>query len=411
MSQMTIPIRWLRALLLAVLISLTFLYVIQWKISQSANSGAVEDFIIFYTAGRIARIHGFDAVYNIEQQRITQGQILRAELETGEMLVYNHLPVLIPIFYLLTSFDYPYAKFLWVLLLFFLYGGSIFYLVKNIGELSSRLEKFAVAAIFLFYPIFVSLYHGQDTVFLFLGLTLWYAGLKNKHQALIIAGVILSTLRPHISLGIIISYAITHPKQIRHILIAGFFWAVVNIAIVGTQGTFDFTRILFLSAEGIHLRMSDSAMLNLTGLLSRIFDTAPVTLLRSIGLVGYGISILISIVIWMQKEPIESLKLSLSILIALFFAPHLHYHDLAAGAIPLVFVLTRQSSTISQYLLISILPLFSLLTLLVPIWYYVWPYLLYLLLAVLVVAPSHDGGEPPLGLQEHRPAWRHPRML
>ncbi len=368
---------------IAILISLALLYAAQWTISQSDKSG-VEDFIIFYTAGTVARTRGFDSVYDIEQQLATQQQILGAKLTTGEMLVYNHLPSLVPIFYLLAHLDYAQTRILWGIFLVILYGSSIFYLLKSTNNLPAHLNKSVAAAIFLFYPIFVSLYHGQDTAFLFLGLALWYAGLEKKQENLIIIGVMLSTFRPHIASGIIIAYSISHPKQLWKLIVAGCIWATINLAMVGPQGMIDFIRILSLSAEGAQLRMSDGAMLNLLGLLNRVFDTAPASLLRAIGWVGYFIGIFISTWAWMIKNRPETWAMCLSILAALFFAPHLHYHDLAVAAIPLVFALTQSNSMTQKYLLLSILPLFSLFTLLTPAWYHAWPYFLYSLLVIAI---------------------------
>ncbi len=374
----------LRLLFVALLISLGLLYIVQWNISDS-NKSSVEDFIIFYTAGTLAKTHGAEAVYNIEQQLETQRQILQTKIAPAEMLVYNHLPCLIPVFHLLASFNYTQAKLLWVAFLVALYFGATSYLVKAASNLTSPLATLVKATILLFYPIFVSLYHGQDTAFLFVGLTMWYIGLEKRQDGLSIAGMLLSTLRPHIAVGLIAAYSATHPKLLWKILAAGIAWVVLNISIVGLPGATRFIHILSLSATGASLRMSETAMLNLLGILYRLFAPASPSLLRFIGWVGYFMGIGLTILVWTKKDRPESWKISLAILIALFFAPHLHYHDLAVIMLPFLFVLSRNVSITSQYLATALPILFSFATLLTPTWYYYWPYLLYAILFVLLI--------------------------
>ncbi|GAB4503309.1 MAG: hypothetical protein Fur0043_03010 [Anaerolineales bacterium] len=369
----------LRIFLIASLVSLPILYLAQTIISQ-ANPNEVEDFIIFYTAGSIARRDGFDKVYDLERQAATQAQILGKDLNVSTMLVYNHLPSLTPIFYVLSLLEYRWAALIWKFFLLGLYGFSTVYLLKEAVQIEQQIRPFLTAGILLFYPVYVGLYHGQDTAFLFLGLTLWYIGEAKKHETLSLIGLLLTTFRPHISAGILLAYALAHPKQFWKLIGLGAVWAAINIAIVGVQGARDFLRILSLSAEGTQLRMSDSAMLNLLGLLTRAFPSAPTSLLRSMSWAGFLAGVLLCFFVWRQAERSAAWKMSLNILAALFFAPHLHYHDLAITAIPLVFVISQNYTLMQKTLLTGIFPLFSLVTLLTPAWYQIWPYLLYLAL-------------------------------
>lgn len=376
--------RLFRVILIAILIALVILYIAQTLISQSKKT-LLEDFIIFYTAGTIARTEGLANVYDLPRQLEAQRQILNRDLTPHTMLVYNHLPFLIPIFYVLTHLNYGLAGLLWRLFLFTLYAVSIACLLKMTAPFHHQPRPLLAAAIGLFYPIYVSLYHGQDTAFLFLGLTLWYVGQEKKQETLSILGLILTTFRPHVSAGLLLTYTVTHPKQFWKIIVGGTLWAMLNMTIVGLQGTIDFFRILTLSAKGLQLRMSDSAMLNLLGLLTRLFDSAPVPLLRSISWGGFFLGILFAIWVWKLPNQTPAWKMSMNIIIALCFAPHLHYHDLSIAAIPLVFALSQNRTVTQKSLLTGVLPIFSLITLLTPAWYHLWPYTLYGFLTVYLL--------------------------
>lgn len=115
----------------------------------------------------------------------------------------------------------------------------------------------------------------------------------------------------------------------------------------------------------------ESAMFNLIGMLLRIFPSARVELIREVRWIGYAIGILLTTVTWYKYRLGLSAKLSVAIILALFFAPHLHYHDLTLLIIPLVLLTVKDGRT-------SLIPLgVSFLLLLLNSLFYVLPYLLY----------------------------------
>jgi hypothetical protein len=129
-----------------------------------------------------------------------------------------------------------------------------------------------------------------------------------------------------------------------------------------------------ISANGTWYGMNEDAMLNLIGLLSRTLPFINDKAIRMIGWAGYLIAIIFSIVFWAKKnQPYEGL-FSISIILALFFAPHLHYHDLTLLAIPLLFVELKYPCL--ENLLLST----SFILLILKPLFYILPYVLYAIL-------------------------------
>ena len=108
---------------LAGLISLFVIYIIVWGqmiVNPSERTGT--DFVAFYTAGRVAQENGFANAYDIALQREIQKKTVGFPLGTGQVLLYNHVPYLIPVLWVLVSQSYVASFVRWLLLLIGLYA-------------------------------------------------------------------------------------------------------------------------------------------------------------------------------------------------------------------------------------------------------------------------------------------------
>ncbi|HXQ37706.1 MAG TPA: hypothetical protein VN843_27100, partial [Anaerolineales bacterium] len=82
------------------------------------------DFIAFYSAGRVAQKEGMENVYNPVLQQQVQQQEVGFQLVQGQVLLYNHLPFLLPILQTLVNTSYVASFYRWVILLIALYIGG-----------------------------------------------------------------------------------------------------------------------------------------------------------------------------------------------------------------------------------------------------------------------------------------------
>jgi hypothetical protein len=81
--------------------------------------------------------------------------------------------------------------------------------------------------------------------------------------------------------------------------------------------------------------MNENHMVNLVGLIWRIFPFAEFTIVHGIGWAAYAISIIGLAFLWVRSKKIGIKQFGVAILLSVFLSPHLHYHDLTLLLIPI----------------------------------------------------------------------------
>ncbi|NJN79538.1 MAG: hypothetical protein HC797_03200 [Anaerolineales bacterium] len=159
---------------------------------------------------------------------------------------------------------------------------------------------------------------GQDTAILFLGVTLWLAGMRRGNGWLAALGLALTSVRPHLCLAFAIPLLFRDLQIGWKFIIISSLLALGSILLLGWQGTLEFIHILQVSANGSWYGMNETAMLNMIGFISRILPFLEPSIIRFLGWVGYISSILFLSFTWGKKEKSIYSLISLSIILALF---------------------------------------------------------------------------------------------
>jgi len=346
------------------------------------------DFIAFYSAGRVAEEKGAAHVYDPSFQQDIQEEQVGFSLVPGQVLLYNHLPFLIPILRTVAGADYVGSFYRWIFLLIALYITGIMLLsqVLNDAGVNSRMTQLAGIGSFLFLPLFFSLMNGQDTAFLFLGASIWMYGLFSGKETVAGLGLSLTTIRPHIALILALPMLFSHRKVFWGVALGSGLLAVFSLSILGMQGTREFIDILLISAGGEWYGMKQFEMFNLIGLLMRTSPWLGADVIRLLGWVVYGIAIISLCILWARNKDLQDGKIGLTVALALFAVPHLHFHDLALLLIPIYEIVRltaehgglRTSTATGLPIAISLLLLLSNSS---PFLQYTVPYLIMLVLA------------------------------
>ena len=354
------------------------------------------DFIHFYSAGRIAQSEGASQVYDLALQQKIEEQQVGFPLAPGQVLPYNHLPFLIPILQSIVSTDYVNSFYRWVLIMVILFITGIIILGRILTENGMDRKSIFLASIssFLFLPLFFSLMNGQDTAFIFLGAAIWMYGLLTKREMLAGLGLSLTTVRPHIALILALPMLFSYRKAFLGFLIGSGILALISFLIIDVDGTREFINVILISAGGEWYGMKQYAMYNLIGVLMRTLPWLEAATIRAIGWIVYGITIIALCIFWARSKNLETGKIGLTVILALFTIPHLHFHDLTLLLIP-VYELVRSSiqhnrlkTSIATVLPIAI-SLLLLLGNISPLLQYTFPYLVMIALAVYLYYPKH----------------------
>ncbi len=359
-----------RVLILAGLMTLIVIYVILWlgMISSPAErTGA--DFIVFFTAGRIAQTVGVSHVFDPQWQQAIQQTEVGFPLAPGQVLLFNHLPFLIPILKVLISGNYVASFYRWAVLLLTLYIVGVVLLSGVLQRAGwQKLEVLlAAAGMITFFPLFVSMLNGQDTAIAFLGLCLFLVGFLIGKDWLAGLGLALTSVRPQVTVLLAVPFLFRRQKVFGWFCLVAGVLGLLSLAAVGLEGMRGFLNLLLVSASGEWYGLKEPLMVNLVGVLWRIAPGLGANTIHFIGWVVYGMTLTGLCLLWWRTRIIDEKQIGLAIVLAVFSVPHLHYHDLTLLLVALVaalillvrggFLSTQKAALVP--LVISIVLLFS----------------------------------------------------
>ena len=318
------------------LISLALCSSILWlRMITSKAERTGSDFIALYAAGRVARLDGFSKVYDpLLQQAVEQEQV-GFELAPGQVLLYNHVPYLIPVLWLIAGRSYLISFMIWSALLVLIYGIGTWILIRIVHP-GRPYDWLSAAAILTFYPLFISLMNGQDTAFVFLGLCLWLAGLLSGDDRMAGLGLSLTTVRPQLALLLAVPFLFRRRKVLAWFCVGVGILGLVSLAAVGLRGIHGFFVQISVSASGEWYGLKESLMVNLVGLLWRIAPGLGGEIIHGFGWAFYGLVVVGLCVLWARSSEIREKQIVVALTLALFASPHLHYHDLTFLLIALI---------------------------------------------------------------------------
>jgi hypothetical protein len=267
------------------------------------------DFPAFYSAARIWA--SSQNPYDLQAQCSVQQPIRGVPC-----LPFAHPPVLLPLISLVSNEDFTSSYYRWILVLVLVTALCILPLYRLCAE-----WKVSVQTI-LFFPIVVAITFGQDTPFILLGVLLWIWLLTSKREML--AGLVLSiaVLKPQIAILLAVPLLFSRPKAFAGFLLGAAVLGVYSFALVGVEGFRGALRIVEVMSQGRGYGVNPHVMQNATALLVR----SGLSAVWSWPVFALGI---IAISIYWKKNGTSLRQLSAGIIVALFTAPHLHFHDLS----------------------------------------------------------------------------------
>lgn len=384
-------ISWFRVLFISGIIILIISSALLWgQVLATPSERTGSDFMAFYAAGMIAREQGYSKVYDVALQQAVQEKVLGFTVQTQQVLIYIHLPFILPMLALITDNSYAASFVRWNFLMVVIFALAIWQVAKLYSptwEIHEK-QKFTIA-LSTFFPFIISLLLGQDTAVLVLGATLFVGGIWRKDDRLAGLGLAFATIRPHIAIFIAI------PVLFRNRFIFGWFLffttllAVFSMILMGPQGTLDFINILALSASGEGHGTNEIAMVNFIGMIQRIWHESYADIIRKVAWGLFLLSVFGLVFLWRNhKNNILQLS-SLSIIAGLFFTPHLHMHDLSLLIIPLFITLQRNSPARANLGIVAC-SVFFLISYANPLLLYSFPYLLGCVLAWKTISRLQD---------------------
>jgi hypothetical protein len=177
---------------------------------------------------------------------------------------------------------------------------------------------------------------GQDSALLLLGGLLWLAGFLDSDDRLAGLGLALTLVRPQVALVLALPFLFRRRKILAWFCLGAAALGLYSYLQVGWGGAVDYYHLLTLSAAGQGYGIAEAAMFNLVGALLRLVPGLDPQAVHAIGWGVYAASLLGLCLLWGFSKQVQLWHLALAVTLSLFAAPHLHYHDLALLAVPLV---------------------------------------------------------------------------
>lgn len=312
------------------------------------------DFLIFYTAGRLANTTSLSELYDLDRQRAVQHALVGSTYFANGLLPFNHPPFLAPLLGLCVDTEYRAAYLRWVGMMTVVSAIAALILARvyvqqsaladgapvpsrRTRQSASREALLVVVGLLIFYPTFISLLKGQDTALILLGMAGWMAALRAERPLLAGLALGLTVIKPHLTLALGVPMLIARPRSALGLLLSAGSLGAFSMILVGAEGVRDYLALIALSNAGEGFGMNQDAMYNLAGVLLRAVPTLD-PLVRN--LIKWGAFLLaIAAITWLWRQRtarMEMTSIGAAVVLTLFVAPHLHAHDLSLLALPAV---------------------------------------------------------------------------
>lgn len=329
----TRPVLWLFLVGMCVLHALIF-----WGLREKIVQG-YSDFSIFYTAGTILRQHSAARLYDVSLQFHVQQQFASQVYIRQGALPYNHPPFEALLFAPLAWLSYPAAFAVWSILNLIILGILPVLLRPHVPLLKQIPLSLCWVAELAFFPVFVSLLQGQDSVLLVLLFVLTFIALSTNRD--LSAGVFLGLglFRFHLVLPLVLILLLRKKgRAILGFLISALGLGLISIATVGWNEALRYPDYVWNVEKTTNSAAAlVSTMPNLRGFVHMFLPWSP--------RVQVGVSMLSAVLLlwasyqWDDRDTGRfDLSFSLAMLATVLLSYHVLVHDLSLLLLPIVLV-------------------------------------------------------------------------
>jgi hypothetical protein len=288
------------------------LYAAAWR-TVSPNES---DFPAFYSAARIWQEGGNP--YDFEKQCAKQ-----VPIRGVPCLPFAHPPVLLPLMSLVSTDNFLSSYYRWTGLLLIVVLICAVPLFKICRDWKNAIQSI------LFIPVVVSLALGQDTAFILLSVLLWLWLMLEGKDFWAGLALSLSVVKPQLAILLAVPLVFARPRAFAGFCAGSLVLLLFSFALVGTEGFLGLIRIVRVLAQGHGYGVNPKVMISVTGLLVRV-GLSPMW-----SWAFFGLALIITSILW-RRFGTTPQTLSLGIILSLFCAPHLHFHDLSVLSGPIL---------------------------------------------------------------------------
>ncbi|MFC2028381.1 glycosyltransferase family 87 protein [Chloroflexota bacterium] len=389
-----ISIRWNRVLLISVILVLAITYPTLWiRMLNDPVQYTGTDYVPFHVVSQISRNAGPSHIYDLGLQREYEENLGNFDIHPEDVRIFLNPPFIVPLVNLIERPDFRTSLVLWELLnLFFLLAGASLILHLIYSHFTRSTLLIFLFGIFCFFPAYKSLVIGQNSPILLFGAIMLLTGTIRKKDWMAGLGLAVMTIRPHIVIPLALPFLFNRRRIFCWFLAGAGFLGLVSLGYSGWEGITGYFEMLLVSGSGSNSTTGENNMVNVIGILLRLFPELSIDIVHWIGWGLYLLSIIAICVLWKKSTAIEGKQISIAILIITLTVPHIHMHDLILWAIPLTMLLLYSTECKEHTSLAATLPWWIsfgfLLSFFSPILEASIPYIIYCMLLFAVIKPK-----------------------
>ena len=321
-----------RLLVFAAFVSviITALYLSAWVELASRGSFNPVDFWSFYTGAVLVGSGHGNQLYDLGIQSQYQFQLLGAFPLNGRVLPFVSPPhlslALLPLAILSPNWAYSFwfaLQLVLVILLIHLY-------IAKSSELSCSERIISIGALVSFPILFVTIYKGQLSLIILLCIILWIREMRKGNDQGTAVWLIIGSIKPQLMVvPFLLTILARRWKALAYFAAGGTLITAICAILLGPEIIGDFV----LSMLRIDLLQSDLIvyMYNFKGFLALILGLVSLPLIMSLTFAGFLCALIIVVILWRGRVYVDDerfdLKMALSLLLGIYFCPHLYYYD------------------------------------------------------------------------------------
>ncbi len=332
---------------------LLFQTMLFWRAKDDALNGGA-DFSSFYAAVKMIQEGQGPQLYNIAAQGHYQSSLFPEVTTRSGTLLFLHPPFealpYIPLAYL----SYPVAYVVCLMINVLLLLVTVAVLSPYMANLKALWKPFPVLLFLGFFPVFIDLLQGQDSIWLLLAFALAFDSLKKGNETR--GGIFLgfALFKFQYALPLLVPFVLWRRwKVVGGFAITGIVLLLLSLPVTGIQGLLSYTSFLFgltrvLASQHIQsvVGILSNTMPNIHGIVEMVIPKLFHSVLQKIIVVLLsGLAVLWATVRWPLNRSLSEthfdLGYSLALVMAILVSYHLLLHDLSLLLIPFLLVLNH----------------------------------------------------------------------
>ncbi|HEX5412461.1 MAG TPA: glycosyltransferase family 87 protein [Terriglobia bacterium] len=332
---------------------LLFHLMLFWRAKNDALKGSA-DFSAFYSAVRMVRSGQGPQLFDITAQGQMQSVLYPNVTTRNGTLIYDHPPFEALLYLPLAYVSYATAYIIWLVFSILVLSLTLCLLWPYMAELKTVWAPLPVLIGLGFFPVFVDLLQGQDSLLLLLVFVLVFVSLKERQEIRAGCFLAIALFKFQYAIPFLVPFVLWRRwKVVSGFAIFSALLFLLSLPVAGFRGTLSYIVFLSNLVKGLSSHSVQDALGILSNTMPNIRGAVEIMaysyvlhgLQKPLIVLLSAIAVLWVVRRWPLRRPLSEidfdLGFSLALVASILVSYHLQLHDLSLLLIPFILVLNR----------------------------------------------------------------------